>query len=105
MATKNADALTARIDAIAALTDDKAMADAALRDILYTYRYVTITKHPGTGGLVSVGTVTAQLLYEIRGARYHNPDVTARFDTARISGSVTSGTTGASAKIFSCASP
>jgi hypothetical protein len=40
-----------------------------------------ITKHPGTGGLVSVGTVTAQLLYEIGGPRYLNPDVVARFDT------------------------
>lgn len=40
-----------------------------------------ITKHPGTGGQVSVGTVTAQLLYEIGGARYANPDATARFDT------------------------
>ncbi|OYN79362.1 acyclic terpene utilization AtuA family protein [Mycolicibacterium sphagni] len=40
-----------------------------------------ITKHPETGGRVSVGTVTAQLLYEIGGARYANPDVTARFDT------------------------
>ncbi|SOD72620.1 uncharacterized protein DUF1446 [Jatrophihabitans sp. GAS493] len=40
-----------------------------------------ITKHPGTGGAVSVGTVTAQLLYEIAGARYAGPDVTARFDT------------------------
>ncbi len=40
-----------------------------------------ITKHPGTGGLVSVGTVTAQLLYEIAGPEYPNPDVTARFDT------------------------
>lgn len=39
-----------------------------------------ITKHPGTGGQVSVGTVTAQLLYEITGPRYANPDVTARFD-------------------------
>jgi hypothetical protein len=40
-----------------------------------------ITKHPGTGGQVSVGTVTAQLLYEITGARYANPDATVRFDT------------------------
>ena len=40
-----------------------------------------ITKHPGTGGQVSAGTVTAQLLYEITGARYPNPDATARFDT------------------------
>ena len=41
-----------------------------------------ITKHAGTGGQVSVGTVTAQLLYEITGARYANPDVTARMDSA-----------------------
>lgn len=40
-----------------------------------------ITKHPGTGGLVSVGTVTAQLLYEIAGPCYPGPDVVARFDT------------------------
>lgn len=40
-----------------------------------------ITKHPGTGGAVSTGTVTAQLLYEIGGARYANPDVTTRFDS------------------------
>lgn len=40
-----------------------------------------ITKHPGTGGTVSVGTVTAQLLYEIGSPRYLNPDVAARFDT------------------------
>jgi hypothetical protein len=43
-----------------------------------------ITKHPGTGGLVSVGTVTAQLLYEIGGPEYPNPDVTARFDTIEL---------------------
>ena len=43
-----------------------------------------ITKHPGTGGQVSVGTVTAQLLYEITGARYANPDVTARIDSAEL---------------------
>jgi Acyclic terpene utilisation family protein AtuA len=44
-----------------------------------------ITKHPGTGGLVSVDTVTAQLLYEITGARYANPDVTARMDSIELS--------------------
>ncbi|BBZ77573.1 hypothetical protein MANY_29100 [Mycolicibacterium anyangense] len=44
-----------------------------------------ITKHPGTGGQVSIGTVTAQLLYEISGARYANPDTTARFDTIGLS--------------------
>jgi hypothetical protein len=43
-----------------------------------------VTKHPGTGGLVSVGTVTAQILYEIAGPEYHNPDVTARFDSIRL---------------------
>jgi hypothetical protein len=40
-----------------------------------------ITKHPGTGGAVTVGTVTAQLLYEIAGPRYLSPDAVARFDT------------------------
>ncbi len=44
----------------------------------------TVTKHPGTGGEVSAGTVTAQLLYEIGSQRYKNPDVTARFDTIRL---------------------
>ncbi|MDT4917300.1 MAG: hypothetical protein QOH89_2000 [Pseudonocardiales bacterium] len=44
-----------------------------------------ITKHPGTGGAVTVGTVTAQLLYEIGGPRYAGPDVTARFDTIELS--------------------
>jgi len=42
------------------------------------------TKHPNTGGLVSVGTITAQLLYEIEGARYPSPDVVARFDTIEL---------------------
>ncbi|HEY3630857.1 MAG TPA: acyclic terpene utilization AtuA family protein [Jatrophihabitantaceae bacterium] len=40
-----------------------------------------ITKHPGTGGAVTVGTVTAQLMYEVSGARYANPDVTLRLDS------------------------
>ncbi|WP_137994133.1 acyclic terpene utilization AtuA family protein [Streptomyces vilmorinianum] len=43
-----------------------------------------ITKHPGTGGVVDLGTVTAQLLYETSGARYAGPDVTARLDTVRL---------------------
>ncbi|RDH74931.1 DUF1446 domain-containing protein [Mycolicibacterium moriokaense] len=44
-----------------------------------------ITKHPGTGGLVSTDTVTAQLLYEITGARYANPDATVRMDSIELS--------------------
>jgi hypothetical protein len=43
-----------------------------------------ITKHDGTGGAVTIGTVTAQLLYEIDGPRYAGPDVTARFDTIHL---------------------
>ena len=43
-----------------------------------------ITKHPGTGGAVTVGTVTAQLLYEIAGPRYLSPDAVARFDTIAV---------------------
>ncbi|GAB17422.1 hypothetical protein GOEFS_032_00180 [Gordonia effusa NBRC 100432] len=43
-----------------------------------------ITKHDGTGGAVSVGTVTAQLLYEIGGPRYLGPDVTTRIDSIKL---------------------
>lgn len=43
-----------------------------------------LTKHEGTGGLVSVGTATAQLLYEIRQPCYLTPDVKVRFDTIKI---------------------
>ncbi len=43
-----------------------------------------ITKHPGTGGRVTVETVTAQLLYEIGAPAYPNPDVVSRFDTIRL---------------------
>ncbi|WP_440220008.1 acyclic terpene utilization AtuA family protein [Dietzia sp. MNB45] len=41
-----------------------------------------ITKHADTGGAVTVGTVTSQLLYEVTGARYGGPDVVTRLDTA-----------------------
>lgn len=43
-----------------------------------------IGKHDNTGGSVTVGTVTAQLLYEIDSPAYLGPDVTARFDTIRL---------------------
>jgi acyclic terpene utilization AtuA family protein len=45
----------------------------------------TITKHRGTGGAVSIGTVTAQLLYEIGAPAYLGPDVVAHFDTVTLS--------------------
>jgi len=41
-------------------------------------------KHEGSGGEVSIGTVTSQLLYEIGGPAYQGPDVTTRFDTIRL---------------------
>jgi hypothetical protein len=43
-----------------------------------------ITKHHDSGGLVSAGTVTAQLLYEIDGPGYLGPDVVAHFDSVRL---------------------
>jgi hypothetical protein len=43
-----------------------------------------ITKQPGSGGVVSVGTVTAQLLYEVGGPEYLNPDVVTRLDTVQL---------------------
>ncbi|MDE0802894.1 MAG: DUF1446 domain-containing protein [Acidimicrobiales bacterium] len=43
-----------------------------------------IGKHDDTGGEVSVGTVTSQLLYEIAAPAYLGPDVTARFDTIEL---------------------
>jgi len=43
-----------------------------------------VGKHDGTGGEVSIGTVTSQLLYEIASPAYLGPDVTARFDTIQL---------------------
>jgi Acyclic terpene utilisation family protein AtuA len=43
-----------------------------------------VTKHDGTGGAVTLDTVTAQLMYEIQSTRYLNPDVTAHLDTVRL---------------------
>lgn len=43
-----------------------------------------ITKHPDSGGTVTVETVTAQLLYEVDGPRYAGPDVTMRLDSLQL---------------------
>lgn len=40
-----------------------------------------IGKHEGTGGAVTLGTITSQILYEIGGPDYLGPDVIAHFDT------------------------
>ncbi len=44
-----------------------------------------ITKHPGTGGRVTVDTVTAQLLYEVQSATYLGPDASAHLDSVELS--------------------
>ncbi len=43
-----------------------------------------IAKLDGTGGEVSVDTVTAQLVYEIQGPTYLGPDVSTRLDTVQL---------------------
>jgi hypothetical protein len=43
-----------------------------------------ITKHDGTGGLVSVDTVTAQLMYEVQSPHYLGPDVTTDLSTIQL---------------------
>ncbi len=43
-----------------------------------------ITKHEGTGGAVTIDTVTAQLVYEIQSTRYLGPDVTADLTSIRL---------------------
>ncbi len=43
-----------------------------------------ITKHADTGGSVTTDTVLAQLLYEIQGTDYLNPDVVTHLDTVKV---------------------
>ncbi|TDD23578.1 DUF1446 domain-containing protein, partial [Actinomadura sp. KC06] len=51
---------------------------------IYSDGSSVITKHDGTGGAVTVETVTAQLLYEIGGPSYAGPDVTTCFDAIEL---------------------
>ncbi|MEM7406106.1 MAG: acyclic terpene utilization AtuA family protein [Pseudomonadota bacterium] len=44
-----------------------------------------VTKHPGTGGLITEHTISEQLLYEMGAPSYLSPDCTARFDTIELS--------------------
>ncbi|MGN0065807.1 MAG: acyclic terpene utilization AtuA family protein, partial [Nocardioides sp.] len=43
-----------------------------------------ITKHAGTGGAVTVDTVTAQMVYEIQTGTYLNPDVAVDLTSVRL---------------------
>ena len=43
-----------------------------------------VTKHDGTGGAVTVDTVTAQLLYEVQSTRYLGPDVVVDLATIEL---------------------
>ena len=43
--------------------------------------FAVITKHPNQNGVVSIETVRSQLLYEIQGRYYYNPDVIADMES------------------------
>lgn len=45
---------------------------------------VVITKENNSGGIMTTGTVTAQLLYEIQGPLYYNSDVTANIENVQL---------------------
>jgi hypothetical protein len=62
---------------------DRRYPGSPIAELAYDGSFV-ITKPHGTGGLVSPGTVTAQLLYEVGAPEYINPDVVAHFDTLTI---------------------
>ena len=43
-----------------------------------------LTKEKNSGGEVSVGTVTSQIVYEIQGPFYYNSDVTADIEYTKV---------------------
>ena len=59
---------------------DRRYPGSPIAELAYDGSFV-ITKPDDTGGLVSPGTVIAQLLYEVDAPAYVNPDVVAHFDT------------------------
>ncbi|MEJ6549153.1 DUF1446 domain-containing protein [Corynebacterium sp. USCH3] len=62
------------------ILDDKPVMPGFPLAEIYEDGTSVITKHAGTGGAVTAGTVTAQLLYEVTGARYAGPDAVLRLD-------------------------
>lgn len=62
---------------------DRRYPGSPIAELAYDGSFV-ITKAPESGGVVTPGTVTAQLLYEVGAPAYANPDVLAHFDTCSI---------------------
>src|ERR1700694_4632070 len=46
--------------------------------------HCVVTKQPGYNGLVTLDTTRCQLLYEIQGRYYYNPDVIADLKTVKV---------------------
>jgi hypothetical protein len=62
---------------------DRRYPGSPIAELAHDGSFVT-TKPDDTGGLVSPGTVIAQLLYEVGAPAYVNPDVVAHFDTLTV---------------------
>ncbi|KIW34130.1 uncharacterized protein PV07_00926 [Cladophialophora immunda] len=51
---------------------------------IYNDGHCIITKQPGQNGLVNIDTVRSQLVYEIQGRYYYNPDVVADLSALKV---------------------
>ncbi|KAK5459725.1 hypothetical protein LTS15_003854 [Exophiala xenobiotica] len=51
---------------------------------IYNDGHCIITKQPGQNGIVDLDTVRSQLVYEIQGRYYYNPDVIADLSTLKV---------------------